>query len=222
MKEGWEYLVDTREWKITIPLLKRLGLSDKYKEYALNSGDFALRRNGRLEVGVERKQMGDLVSSIMSHRLEDQITRMRMQYNVYILMITGDLDEHIAYMATIGVKINKNVVLGQIASLAVRQQVQVMWFPDDEIGVDSINRILTKIVDGKYGKIERQRGKKLATPVDLLTCIPNISTKKALNLLKKFGSIANVSNASVEELVKVDGIGTATAALVNDILNRKK
>lgn len=51
--------------------------------------------------------------------------------------------------------------------------------------------------------------------------LPNVSASLAERLLKRFGSVRDIANAEVEELMEVDGIGRVIAEGIHDVLRRK-
>ena len=55
----------------------------------------------------------------------------------------------------------------------------------------------------------------------IVESLPNIGPVNAKNLLKHFGSVANVLNASENELQEVEGIGKITAQEIRKVLDSK-
>ncbi len=51
--------------------------------------------------------------------------------------------------------------------------------------------------------------------------LPNVSASLAERLLRRFGSVREIANADVEELMAVDGIGRVIAEGIHDVLRRK-
>ena len=67
--------------------------------------------------------------------------------------------------------------------------------------------------------------KKISTTdlrVDVLSTIKGVSDKKAKLLIKKFGSIMEIGEASPSELSKIDGIGNVLATRIVDTLNSEE
>jgi Fanconi anemia group M protein len=54
--------------------------------------------------------------------------------------------------------------------------------------------------------------------VYVVSSLPGIGAKTANNLLKHFGSVRAVMNASKEELMEVDGVGPKRAEEIHDVL----
>lgn len=172
-------------------------------------------------VGFERKDVSDLINSISSKRIFDQARRMTSDYPIAFLVIVGDWYEAIDKFESLHLKVNSNVIWGSLASLVVRNGLNILWYPNHEFAIDGVYRICVKISEGKYGLVDRGKGKKLNKPVDMLSMIPGVTRKKAQNLLKKFGTIEGVCIASTDHLKKVDGIGPVLAKNIRHYLTVK-
>ena len=66
----------------------------------------------------------------------------------------------------------------------------------------------------RYQKRKRQRSRTASA----LDAIPGLGSKRAAALLKKFGSVRRITQASEEELTSVPGIGPALAASIRGSL----
>ena len=67
--------------------------------------------------------------------------------------------------------------------------------------------------------------KKISTTdlrVDVLSTIKGVSDKKAKLLIKKFGSIMEIGEATPSELSEIDGIGNVLAKRIVDTLNSEE
>ena len=53
----------------------------------------------------------------------------------------------------------------------------------------------------------------------ILSSIPYVGEKTAKILLEKFGTIENISKASIQELKKIKGIGEEKAKLIHRLLH---
>ena len=84
-----------------------------------------------------------------------------------------------------------------------------------------MGKIISKIEDDKHRLyIPRPRG---AKPSDyrnaLIEALPKVGLKTRRKLVERFGSVANLSQASVDELASIEGIGKVTAQRIFDSLN---
>jgi DNA excision repair protein ERCC-4 len=53
----------------------------------------------------------------------------------------------------------------------------------------------------------------------LLQGLPQVGPMLAKRLIEHFGSVSKIINASTEELMEVEGIGTSIAAKIRDVLD---
>ena len=81
-------VIDDRERKSGIPkLLQGIGINAEIR--TLPVGDYIVAP----ETIVERKSIGDLISSVFDGRLFDQCTRLRKHYKNPIIIIEGNIDD---------------------------------------------------------------------------------------------------------------------------------
>lgn len=217
MEPHFEAVIDSREHAKTKQLAKMLKLP--FIEEGLVSGDFALRKTDerpwKYVAGIERKAIPDLVQSIVSHRLFDQVDRLFKTYPIAFLFVSGSLEEHNKTLGDLGFKINNSVVYGTLTSVIVRTGIHVMWLPNDHILLDMAYRTLEKISQGKYGTPMRRIPKYAEyTPISVMMKVPGISRKKAEMLLKRFKTLENIATAEMSQLQVVDGIGPQVAHLI--------
>jgi len=193
---------------------------------ALTAGDFVLRdlnqKPVKSIVGIERKSIADLMQSIQSKRLFTQCKVLSEIYEIPMLMISGNMADYMQRMDKIGMKVNPNVTYGTIASLSVRGGIQVMWFPDDVTLIEVAYRICEKVSEGKYMKGVNPKAKYLTyTAKNLLSGIPGITQKMAMDLLEEFGSLKNVANAEVDHMTRIPKIGDGKAQQIRRLFDKK-
>lgn len=224
MQSRYQFIIDSREHAKVKQLARIMKLP--FIEEGLMCADFAVRdtttKPWKYLAGIERKAVPDLIQSIVSHRLFDQIDRMYKTYDIAFLFISGSLDEHSKTLSKLGFKINPNVVSGTLTSIIVRTGIHVMWAPDDKTLLDWAYRTLEKISQGKYGKpIKRVPKYQEYNQVRILMKIPGVSRKKAEDLMKRFHSMKNIANASLTDLQIVDGVGPQTAHLIWKLFDQR-
>jgi ERCC4-type nuclease len=218
MATSFTFVVDTRE-----PEKLRDKAAEEYSNVsfeALPSGDFACRKNNILIVGIERKELKDAVGSLKNKqksdpsgppRLFEQITRLRADYPVAFLILEGDIDSLYGFYKRFGLHFNESALWGAIASIAVRENVHILWTPRMSKTIDVAYRICTKMAEEKYQLPKRWKPKALNAPDDLLELIPGVDKDISKSLLKKYKSIERISSLSLKELKEMDGIGQVTA-----------
>lgn len=223
MAKGYEFLVDSREkFGKTKEIVKRKGIPHRID--ALNA-DFVLRHMGTTMedvVGIERKSISDLVQSIQSKRIFDQITKLKHSHKICFLFISGSLEEYESKMTFMNFHLNKAVIYGSIASMIVRDRLMVCWFPNDNALVEMAYRICRKISEGKWGEERIMEPKyEMYDPLRVIQMhIPGLSPEKARGLFKQFGTLAGMAHAEVAQLQCVNGIGPETATLIYQLFHK--
>jgi len=112
-----------------------------------------------------------------------------------------------------------------IISLAKR--IEEVFLPDSKNSIilprnSSALRVLVKIRDEAHRfaiTFHRKRRKK-RTLKSKLDSIPGIGEQLKFSLLKKFGSIDKIGNASLSELMNVKGVGKKNAELIHIHLSK--
>jgi Fanconi anemia group M protein len=211
-EEGPLVFVDNRETRSqVVKSLERLGCNLTFKK--LEVGDYAVSER----VCIERKSTEDVVSSLVGSdtNIFEQLGNLRREYERPILIIEGDG----LYKTE---RVSENVVKGAIISIAVDFSIPILYTRD---GSDTANLI------AQIAKREQDRSKRYFSPHSkkssrslkekqeyVISSISNIGPVSARNLLKHFGSVENVINATVDELVKVERIGDVTAGKIREIV----
>ncbi len=168
-------------------------------------------------VCIERKTAADFLDSLISGRrdLFRQIADLARTYERPILIIEGgdiyDLRQ-----------IHPNAVRGAIASIAIDFSVPVIMSRDEE---DTAAMILAiaKREQQDHGREVAMHGKRSAMMLPeqqeyIVSAISNIGPVVARNLLKHFGSVEAVMQASREELKGVELVGPKTADRIREVV----
>lgn len=203
--------IDAREPAALITYLKR-----KYKgkiEFVtklLDEGDFVTDH-----AIVERKEIGDLYSSIMDGRLKNQCCKMSTQQGkVPILIVHGNLQEK-AKELRIKKKIfiNEQMVYSTLAEIQCRYQIMIVWTEDIKTAMPIMVSLIQDIEEGKWGSPATCK------PEQLFARLFKINTKQYLELVKNVGSIREIADATPTKLMAIKGIGEAKAKHIKEILN---
>jgi Fanconi anemia group M protein len=169
------------------------------------------------EVAIERKTAKDFVSSIVDKRLFKQAKEMAEEFKHPIMILEGD--------DLYGGFLHPNAIRGTMASIAIDFGISIIPTRNAQDTAAMIKRIAVREQTGERTPIQIRTDKK---PVSLLEqqlfiveSLPNIGPVNAKNLLKHFGSVSKVLNASESELQEVEGIGQITAKEIRKVLDSK-
>ena len=177
----------------------------------------------RLEVGdlsfgqavVERKQANDFIGSIVDGRLVTQIHNMQKNYAKSCIVVHGTFDSDS--------KINENAVLGMLASICARTNVNLVFFKhlnlDKELQDVAVfsHKFLLKANEDKEFASPSIIKPKTSLELRFLAQIEGISLVLAQRLLAKFGSLKGILQASKEELQEIEGVGRVLSSKITDL-----
>lgn len=204
--------VDIREAASGIPrLLQKKGIYIQMK--SLDVGDYIVGTHA-----VERKTVRDFITSLYGGRLFEQARRISESYEVFLLVVEGDIQEVLADLK------NPRVYWGTLVALAIDFNFKVFFTLDREQTTD----LLCVLAKRTYGKARTVRPLLVKKPrmagtrdwqLSVLENLPTIGPKLADRLLASFGSLRNVFRASVNELGVKGGIGFARAKRIQEVLD---
>lgn len=203
-------LVDHREYRsIVVRNLVEKGLN--IEPIQLNVGDYILSSR----IGVERKDVDDYLKSLTDGTLFKQVSRLRENYSRPILILEGKdlLTKR---------NISQTAILGSLASISIDFGVTILPTKDSIETASLISVIAKKEQDKDKKPIILRDNKK---PMNLrekqrfvIEGLPNVSSVIAKRLLTHFGCIRSIANASIDELVKVEGVGKKISAEIVELL----
>lgn len=216
--------VDHRELDLMKQLMSEIGFQvykinkdDEKEGIELEVGDYEQEISPTGEKIVVERKSEDFLPSVFSKHLDEQLADIVSDEKVVtgFLIIDKTLDDLIAMAHERD--ISENVVYGAIASLALK------GFPPIFCGdVINFRNVVAKIFEkGRDGKerifVPKLRIKKSKA----IVTFPGVNEELGIRLLKIFGSIKNIINASKEELMTVDGIGEKTAKKIVELVNEE-
>ncbi|MDI6903158.1 MAG: helix-hairpin-helix domain-containing protein [Methanocellales archaeon] len=226
-------LIDHREGNRIIEVAKRIC---EVEIVQLPLGDFLIV-GGDSAVIIERKTSADFVSSVRSNRLWEQLLRFMKTDEIWgyeikrrILVIHGDFEDHLDLIPPMYPKralqaFWSSMMGAQLETLFV-YDTPIVVVENDEAFYAFLKTIIKREEEGKNVKMPEARWyrKRGGLPVKdgrrfLLGAIPLIGESLAGNLLDHFDSIADIANASLEELQEVQGIGKKKAAKIYEIFH---
>lgn len=164
---------------------------------------------------IERKDFQDFVNSMIDGRLFSQLTRMFRSDKPNFLFVHGAWE--------IKRDVNWKQIAGAVASTLVRYGCPVLFFISDnkstqwkyfDTAMYIAAKVCEKVEQGKFLKPRlAYKYKRRVAPlkVEKVRKLFSIPTIVAARLLKRFGSIKGICNASFEELYSVSGIGDVRA-----------
>ena len=177
----------------------------------LEVGDYILSD----QVAVERKTMDDFLNSIKDGRLFGQLTELNRNFESPILILEGD-------GLFLRSKMHPNAIRGAIASIITDYKIPILPSTGIEETAAQMFWIAKREQEEKKKQIIIRRNKKNETAREkqayILAGLPGVSTVTADRLLRHFGSPLKVFNASVEDLIEVEGVGEKTANIIKSIL----
>jgi ERCC4-type nuclease len=150
------------------------------------------------ETIIERKTINDLVSSMISKRLLEQLNQMR-QYEKKLLIIEGEISE------IKNTKINPNAIRGFILSIITNHNIPIIFtnnYQDTSkyLIILAKQQLKPKTEISLHSRIPKTREEQKEY---ILQAFPNIGPKKSEELIKKFHSLNNVFNASEKDLNEI-------------------
>jgi ERCC4-type nuclease len=129
-------------------------------------------------------------------------------------MVTGNLTETMRSLdKDAGVRINPDIIYGQIASLMVRERIHTFWIEDEWNALAVMTKFMQKVEEGKYMVPTKRE------PNNLIARLLQITPMQAEHLKIVFGSLANIAAQPDDQLQRIVGIGPSKAANIKRILN---
>jgi DNA excision repair protein ERCC-4 len=208
-------IADYREKSSNVPgLLESLGVKIFYRN--LTVGDYVLSDVH----AVERKAVGDFVSSLYLSRLFDQVLRLLEAYSEPIIIVEGDFQQALSWVK------NPRALWGALASLTLKFEGKIrLFFTADKKQTAELLYALARQIYAKprhVGPVVKQRRKveSLGEAQLLVLCsLPGVGPKLADRLLRKFKTVRRVFEASASELTLIEGLSPAKAKTITRILN---
>lgn len=181
----------------------------------LNVADYIL--SGRC--GVEFKTTEDFVQSIIDGRLLEQLKDLKKQFERPVLIVEGIEDIYSLR------NIHPNAIRGMLATIAVSYGIPVMRTRDATDTASLLVMIARREQSEDKKEFSPHADRKQMTLKEaqeyVVSAFPNIGMNLAKDLLKHFGSVKNIVNATDEELRKVAGVGDVKADNIKNVSDKK-
>ncbi len=220
-----DYLSETE--KITIISdIREVEVNKKLSELSTNNNIFLDVQQLKVadfilsdRLGVERKTQEDFINSLIDRRLFEQLSSLSASFLRPLLIIEGV--EGSGFDLKYGRNINDSAVIGAINSILIDFRIPVYLTKD----IDHTCEILINLA--KREQLDKKRlvqicaNKKVQGPEEIqeriIGSFPRINRSLSIKLLEKFKSIKNIVNASLDDLIKVEGIGTLRAKKIKEV-----
>ncbi len=195
------------------PVAKELsdsGVSVELK--TLEIGDYVCSSR----VAVEVKTTDDFVNSIVDGRLLQQLKELKRGYERPVVIIEGDADIY----SVRGV--HPNAIRGMIATIAVSYGIPIIKTRDSIETAGIITAIAKREQENSSEEIQvhSQKPSTLKEQQEfIVSALPGVETTIARSLLKRFGSVKGIVNASSGELKEAELVGEKKASEIRRVVD---
>jgi excinuclease ABC subunit C len=162
-----------------------------------------------------------VVSRRLRHLADDQTDtgEQKFAYRPGLIVVDGGKPQ-----VSAAIRAAKDVGVTDIAICGLAKRLEEIWLPDADFPVilprasDELF-LLQKLRDEAHRfAITAQRQKRSSTLSSVLLEVDGLGEKRAKALLRQFGSVKRIREASVDEIASVSGIGPQLAALIEQQL----
>jgi len=171
------------------------------------------------DYAVERKELHDFFRSIFDGRLFEQIERLAEAYANPCLLVEGDVIRAVKAIR------NPKVFWGTLAKIIADHHISIIFTPDEGNTAMFLHSLAKKLQEEKRRKIAVKHKPKTyglkQTQLLAVQSLPQVGPERAEALLKRFGSVRRVFQASKAELLSVKGLGEKTVRKVLDFVDAK-
>jgi DNA excision repair protein ERCC-4 len=222
---AFRIVIDEREKNSGIPdLLRKSGVRLDFSQLAV--GDYIVAP----EIAVERKTVGDLVSSIYDGRLYVQCSELVKHYQKPVVVIQGDIAdlaqtpdarERVPHRRTVD---RTALAYDALATVAADFRIPIIHAPSAPQTAQVLISLAVKgLQEGKAaGPLLRKIKKEnpiYIQQLSVLASVPGIGEKLAARMLLKFKTPHRALNATAAELAAIPGFGIARAERVRKVLD---
>jgi len=177
----------------------------------LSFGDYIINDS----ITIERKTARDFLISIIDGRLFTQLSNLKNHCPCPIVLIEGN-------PCKTDVDIDPAAIKGALISVETIWYVPVVFTCSKEDSVETL--VMMGRQDETYMDVVPLRGgyrpKRLKSrQLYILQGLPKVGPNVAKRLLEHFHSVRQIMNASVEELIAVEGIGMVSAKAIREVLD---
>lgn len=216
-------IVDSREKEKIRKYLVLKGL--KFKVEALPVGDYICSddKNPEDRIVIERKNIGDLISSVGDGRLEKQMRNMSSE-KFPVLLVTGSVKDVKGLPFKVDPKLVEQVISKAVVNYGFRSVVWIVsGFKDTKLeGLKFVVDAMNLVSKGGLDKMEdRKWVKKYDERIDAVRVLLGVPVNVAVNLLNKFGNVMSVISATDRQLLSVEGMGVTRLKYMKFVMKEK-
>ena len=177
----------------------------------LSFGDYIINDS----ITIERKTARDFLISIIDGRLFTQLSNLKKHCPCPVVLIEGN-------PCKTDVEIDPAAIKGALISVETIWYVPIVFTRSKEDSVETL--LMMGRQDETYMDVVPLRGgyrpKRLKSrQLYILQGLPKVGPTVAKRLLEHFHSVRQIMNASVEELIAVEGIGMVSAKAIREVLD---
>ncbi|MEM2440361.1 MAG: ERCC4 domain-containing protein [Candidatus Bathyarchaeia archaeon] len=184
-------------------------------EKALAPADYVVAEN----YAVERKEIHDFFRSVFDGRLFEQAERLAETYENSCLVVEGDFVNAVKYVQT------PQAFWGALTKVMAEHNISVVFTPNEEHTAMFLYALAKKLQGEEGRKIVVKHKPKIYTlkqrQLLAVQSLPKVGPERAEALLKRFGSVRRVFQATKRELSSVKGLGEKIAKAITEFLDTK-
>ncbi|MEM2208060.1 MAG: ERCC4 domain-containing protein [Sulfolobales archaeon] len=207
--------VDSREKESEVPkYLMELGVLVIFKQLAV--GDYVIAE----DVIAERKTVNDLAKSVYDGRFFAQLSRLTRSAGRCFLIIEGNL-EKLKYITS-----NYKSVLAALYYSSIVDRIPVILTDDPKHTAEILKYLSIKLGESPHvlraAMVSKNKPREALLSdwqLYVISALPGVGIKTAERLLRKFGSVKKVFNASLAELASIEGLSEEKASLIFRVIN---
>jgi ERCC4-type nuclease len=172
--------------------------------------------------GIERKKGRDFLGSLLSKRLYEQLINLCQYEHPILAVISDNIWKDFYYSQS---RYIHNVYLGTLSTVTAKfPQVRILQFEDDDQFIAFLVSLEKKLLEEGGDKERPKPFARRATSLEdrkenCLAQIEGVGIKMAQKLLKEYGSINKIAQATEEALQEMDKLGKKTAKNIVETLN---
>jgi Fanconi anemia group M protein len=169
------------------------------------------------EVAVEYKNSADFVNSLIDGRLLQQLKTLKKSFTKPIVLVEGND----IYSQR---NVHPNAIRGLLSTVMVSYSIPVIFTKDAKESAAFLISMAKREQGESKGNFSLHFNKKVSSLKEqqeyLAEALPSVGADLAKKLLREFGSVKAIANASIEDLKKVDGVGEKIANSLKDVFSK--